>query len=263
MAGISTLKIITMTETIDIEQAPLSLPSGGREKLARAEEFAAHSSLPLLLWLSPAFPIGSFAYSHGLEWAHEQGLIHDLNSAKAWLGDVLVLGGLRNDALLLSVAWQAVRAQNHEGLIAANALALALAGSRERLLETSAQGNAFVKTIANAWTQDGLTSARHLVGDIAYPIAVGLTGADHAIALQVTLETYIAAGVANLTSALVRLNAIGQTDGQRLLAGLISDVMALAKFALTASLEDVGSAAFYSDIASLRHETQYTRLFRS
>ena len=98
---------------------------------------------------------------------------------------------------------------------------------------------------------------------VAYPVAVGVAAAGHGIAARSALNAYLHAVIANFVSAGVRLIPLGQTDGQRLLAALEPIVAATAARALTTKLDDVGSAAFRADIASMRHETQYTRLFRS
>ncbi len=219
---------------------------------------------PLLVWLSPAFPVGSFAYSHGLEWAVHTGRIQDRASAEAWLADLLATGGVRNDAILMAAAWRAVYDGDHGGLAAANDLALAQAGSRERYLETSAQGNAFMTAVLAAWHTDALAQARaELDGDIAYPVGVGLTTAVHRIPLAAALRAYVTAVISSLVSALVRLSAIGQTDGQRVIAALLPTIETLAVDSEHSTLDDVGGAAFLSDIAAMAHETQYTRLFRS
>jgi urease accessory protein len=149
-------------------------------------------------------------------------------------------------------------------LAEANELAIGLAGSRERRLETIAQGNAFLDAISAAWSAPAVAKARaRLAGDVAYPIAVAMGSAAHHVPLSATLEGYCLAVVQNLVSASVRLNAVGQTDGQRAIAALLPLTQALASKARSATIDDVGGAAFRSDIAALRHETQYTRLFRS
>jgi urease accessory protein len=219
---------------------------------------------PLLVWLSPAFPVGSFAYSHGLEWAVDARRIQDLASAHAWLVDLLVTGGVRNDAILMAAAWRAAHDADDGGLIAVNDLALAQAGSRERYLETSAQGNAFMTAVLAAWRTDALARARAaLDGDIAYPVGLGLTTAVHGIPLAAALRAYVTAVMSSLVSALVRLSAIGQTDGQRVLAALLPAIERLSADSEQSTLDDLGGAAFLSDIAAMAHETQYTRLFRS
>lgn len=222
------------------------------------------SPTPLLVWLSPAFPVGSFAYSHGLEWAVHTNRIQDRASAHAWLADLLATGGVRNDAILMAAAWRAARDGDHDGLIAANELALAQAGSRERYLETSAQGNAFMTVVLAAWHTEALARARAaLDGDMAYPVSVGLTTAAHGIPLGAALRAYVTAVLSSLVSALVRLSAIGQTDGQRVIAALLPAIERLSADSEQSTLDDLGGAAFLSDIAAMAHETQYTRLFRS
>jgi urease accessory protein len=220
--------------------------------------------LPLLLWLSPAFPVGSFAYSHGLEWAVEAGDIADAATLGAWLGDLLEFGAPRSDAILFACAFRAVRSSDWAALTAIGELAVALAGSAERRLETSAQGAAFVAAMRAAWSCAAL---EHLPasGDnpIAYPVAVGAAAAGHALDLLVSLEAFVLSLFANFVSAAVRLGAIGQTDGQKTLAALLGDVRQLALEASRARLDDLGGCAFRSDIAAIRHETQYSRLFRS
>ena len=220
----------------------------------------AVASLPLLVWLSPAFPVGAFAYSQGLEWAVEAGAVHDAATLRAWLDDLVAQGSLRADAILLACAWHAP-----EAALAANGLALALAPSRERRLETATQGAAFLRAVAAAWPAPAIATLVATLGDdeIAYPIAVGVAAAGHALALRTTLEAFVLAAVGNLVSAGLRLGPIGQSEAQAIIAGLCPAVAHLAGFAATASLDDLGTCAFRADIASMRHETQYSRLFRS
>ena len=97
----------------------------------------------------------------------------------------------------------------------------------------------------------------------APPVAVGLISSVHAIPLAPTMHAFLHALASNWISAGARLIPLGQTDSQRVLAQLEPVVAATAGRALTASLDDLGSATFRADLASLRHETQYTRLFRS
>ena len=218
------------------------------------------SSLPLLAWLSPAFPVGAFAYSHGLEWAVEAGDIADAASLESWLSDLLEHGSARSDAILLACAWRAAKAQDTSALAGINELALALAPSQERHLESMSQGNAFLVAIRAAWpcaTLSGLGEAT------AYPVAVGAAAAGHGIALHSVVAAYALAFIGNLVSATVRLGPIGQTDGQRIVARFAPRAERLAHEVGDADLDDIGSCALRADIASLRHETQYSRLFRS
>jgi urease accessory protein len=220
--------------------------------------------LPLLIWLSPAFPVGAFAYSHGLEWAHEAQDIVDADSLLAWLADILDWGAPKNDAIILTASWRAAQAQDHGRLVEINDLALALAGSRERYLETSAQGNAFIAALRDAWpcaAIDGLMKS--VTTDVAYPLAVGVAAAGHGLALAETLEAFVVAVVVHLVSAAVRLGSIGQTDAQKTIAMLVAHCRSVAAFAATSTTDDLGAAAWRSELAALNHETQYSRLFRS
>jgi urease accessory protein len=228
-------------------------------------DVAGLPAFTLQLWLSPSFPVGSFAYSHGLEWAAGDGRVHDRASAQAWLSDLLDHGALRNDAILLAAAWRATSACDFDGLAAINDLAIALAGSRERRLECVAQGNAFMTTILTAWPQQAIRDARAALAkdDIAYPVAVGIAAAAHGLAVEAAANAFMAQAISNMTSALVRLAVIGQTDAQRIIAALMPAIAARAATACVSSLDDIGGAAFMSDIAAMAHETQDTRLFRS
>jgi urease accessory protein len=218
----------------------------------------------LQVWTSPAFPVGAFAYSHAIEWAVEHGDIHDAATLRAWLADLIAYGGARNDALLMANAWRAALAEETMALCEINELALALANSRERYLETTAQGNAFLAAARAAWDCPGLARlAGAVAGDVAYPVASAAACAGHGIALAASLEAFGLAFIANLVSAAVRLGTIGQTDGQKVTAATLTDIRSLAAFAKGASLDDLGGAAYRSDLAALQHETQYSRLFRS
>jgi urease accessory protein len=220
------------------------------------------SLLPLMLWLSPAFPVGAFAYSHGLEWAVEAGDISDASSLEVWLIDLLDLGAPRADAILFTASFRAAAAGDGPALVETNALAVALAFSAERRLETTAQGAAFVRAAQAGWDCEPL---RQLEGEhaIAYPPAVAAAAAGHGLPLEASLQAFVLALVANGVSAVVRLGPIGQTDGQKILATLIPNIRALSHEAACTTLADLGGAAFRSDIAAMRHETQYSRLFRS
>ncbi len=226
--------------------------------------YKALPSLPLMIWLSPAFPVGGFAYSHALEWAAEAGDLPNAEALQAWLNDIIGHGALRNDAILLSAALQAARDGDTAALVAANDLALALAGSRERFVETSAQGAAFRIAIRAAWPNTEFDRLDAVVENaMAYPVAVGLAAGAHALDLGATLDAYLTAAISNLTSAAIRLSVIGQTDAQRIIMQALPAIRELAAFAAHATPDDVGGCAFRSDIASMRHETQTTRLFRT
>jgi urease accessory protein len=218
----------------------------------------------LMTWLSPSFPVGSFSYSSGIEWAVEAGDITDAGSLKDWLAAMLADGSGFCDGVFLAHAHRAVEAGDDAALRDVAELAAAFVPSRERQLETSTQGRAFIEIARSAWNCDGLDSAvEQCGGGVVYPVAVGLVSAAHAIPLPGTLHAFLHALVSNWISAGGRLVPLGQTDCQRVLAALEPVVAETAAHAIVAALDDLGSATFRADLACLRHETQYTRLFRS
>jgi urease accessory protein len=215
-------------------------------------------------WLSPAYPVGAFSYSGGLEWAVEAEDVVDAETLRQWLGVVIARGGAFSDAVLFAHAHRAIASEDRTLLRTVAELASAFTPSRERQLETMAQGQAFVQATQAAWA----TPALDLLGvvwdgPVAYPVAVAVAAAGHGVALEPALHAFLHAVAANLISAGVRLIPLGQTDGQRVLAGLEPVIARAAARALTTALDDIGSAAFRADLASMRHESQYTRLFRS
>lgn len=222
--------------------------------------------IELMFWLSPAFPVGSFAYSQGLEQAVAAGLVTDAATLHCWLTDITRHGALRNDLILVSLA---LRETDPERRSALADLASALQPSRERYQETLLQGEAFAATIAAAWTN--ATTATDAAVDagastrrpIALPIAVGFAARAHGLALRATLEAYATQALGALVSAAIRLGIVGQFDGQRALATRVADIRAVCHEAETASEDDLGSCTFSADLCSLEHETLTTRLFRS
>ncbi|WP_245566182.1 urease accessory protein UreF [Stappia stellulata] len=229
----------------------------------------------LLAWMSPAFPVGAYTYSHGLEWAVEEGTVHDAASLEAWLGDVLHHGAGRSDAILLARAMDAATAGDASAFRDLLELSLALQPSAERFLEASAQGGAFIAAVRDAWPApqdcpaaalfDQLTAGSEAIarGGWSYPLAVALAASAHAMPAAPVAGAYLHALAANLVSAAVRAVPLGQTDGQRVIHALGPAIAALADEALDSGLDDIGGCAFLVDIASMNHETQYTRLFRS
>jgi urease accessory protein len=236
-------------------------PAADRSAMNESEAAALYR---LMTWLSPAFPVGAFSYSGGIEWAVEAGDIANAASLKDWLGAMLADGPGFCDAVFLAQAHRAAASRDETALRDIAELAAAFVPSRERQLETSAQGRAFIDIASAAWNCDGLDRlVSHCEATIVYPVAVGLVSAAHAIPLAPALHAFLHALASNWISAGARLIPLGQTDSQRVLALLEPVVVATAKRALAASLDDLGSATFRADLASMRHETQYTRLFRS
>ncbi|WP_245412978.1 urease accessory protein UreF [Pleomorphomonas diazotrophica] len=218
-----------------------------------------------MTWLSPSFPVGAFTYSHGLEWVVEEGTVTSAATLTAWLSDILRHGAGRSDAILLVSGFRAAAEGRANDLQEVAELAYALQPSKERRLESGAQGRAFATAIADTWGAPSLADlAGRLAPDpVAYPVAVAVAAADHRLSLVETVEAYLTAFAANLVSAAVRAVPLGQTEGQRTIRDLAPIVSAVAAEALIASLDDIGGASLRADIASMAHETQYTRLFRS
>jgi urease accessory protein len=249
-----------VVRTGEIEQGPAQ-PIGGQDGMTGGEAAALYR---LMTWLSPSFPVGAFSYSSGIEWAVEAGDIGDAASLRNWLAAMLADGPGFCDGVFLAHAHRAALSLDSAGLRDIAELAAAFVPSRERQLETSAQGRAFIDIARAAWNCDGLDRIVSCCdGAMVYPIAVGLVSAAHAIPLAPTMHAFFHALTSNWISAGARLVPLGQTDSQRVLALLEPTVVSTAKRALKASLDDLGSATFRADLAGMRHETQYTRLFRS
>ncbi len=218
----------------------------------------------LMTWLSPSFPVGAFSYSSGLEWAVEAGDVIDASSSRAWLASMLSEGAGFCDGVFLAHAHRRVADGDQAGLIDLAELAAAFVPSRERQLETTTQGKAFIAAARAAWTCEALERVVDGVPQsFVYPIAVGIVSAAHRISLRLTVHAFLHALTANWISAAARLVPLGQTESQRILAALEPVVNSTADRALAAGLDDIASTTFRADLASMRHEAQYTRLFRS
>ncbi|WP_112945370.1 MULTISPECIES: urease accessory protein UreF [unclassified Rhizobium] len=213
--------------------------------------------LRLMAWLSPAFPVGSFAYSGGLERAVHDGLVHDAASLSDWLGAMMDHGAVWNDVVLLA---ESNRVHGDASVLSEVAeLAEALAGSRERHQETMLLGDAFLSA-AGAWPDEVFT---RLPKHVAYPVAVGAVSGAHGIGAEKAVAAFLHAYVSQAVSAGIRLGVAGQKDGVAIMAAREGDIALLARRAAGSTLDELGSATVQADIVSLRHETQSTRLFRS
>ena len=218
----------------------------------------------LMAWLSPTYPVGAFSYSHGLEWAVQAGDVTNADGLFEWLNDVVRYGGARTDAILFAHAWRAVTAGDAAALRAAAEFGVAVATSKERHVETTAQGKAFVSATRAAWPCEALDMLDGSCdGEVAYPVAVACACAGHFVPIKSALTAYLHAWAANLVSAGLRLVPLGQSNGQRIIAQLEPVVSATVGEALDAGLDDIGGAAVLAEIAAMQHETQHTRLFRT
>jgi urease accessory protein len=206
--------------------------------------------LLLLTWMSPAFPTGGFAYSHGLEWAIESGAVKSPPAVRGWIADVLERGSGWNDAVMFARCW----ADDPASL---NDLALALATSRERHLETTQLGRAFTAAARSFLAGNGDSA------ELAYPVAAGMACRDMGLPRHDALLAFVQGFAATLTSVAVRLVPLGQTAGLDIIRDLMPVVAATANRALAASLDDLGSITLLSDIAAMNHETLHSRVFRT
>lgn len=227
-------------------RAPGGLPAPDTPSTASAD------LLRLLQWLSPAFPLGSFAYSHGLEWAISVGDVRDAASLSGWLSDLLRHGTGRNDAILCAHALRAA----DDALPTLGELALATATCRERAQETLAQGQAFCRTLA-------AIGGPVLPPALPLPVALGAAARGMALPPDSVVAQMLHAFVSNLVTVAVRFVPLGQTDGQRVLAELHPTVLAVAAGATHATLDDLGGAFLRGDLAAIHHETMETRIFQT
>jgi len=218
----------------------------------------------LVTWLSPSFPVGSFSYSSGIEWVVEAGDIFDAITLREWLNSMMTNGAGYCDGVFLAHAHRHAVAFDVVKLNEIVEFSSAFVPSRERQLETISQGRAFMSIAQAAWGTEYLNRLLGAIGDaVVYPVAIGIVSAAHGVPLGPTLHAFLHAQMANWISAAARLVPLGQTDSQRILACLEPAIVRTGERALAAHLDDIGSATFRADIASMKHETQYTRLFRS
>ena len=226
-----------------------------------------NSLIRLQTWLSPSFPVGAFAYSHGLEYAVETGAIHDLDTLTEWVSGIISFGSGRIDAAFFRSAYEAIVEGDKERLAQVVERADAQRATSEMALESISQGRAFLETLINTWPQPRLIQwqkeLKVMRRQPAYCVAIGVSCAIAKIPLSPAQAAYLNATAANVVSAVVRLLPLGQTDGQRALLDLEATILRAIAAAVTGNSEYQGSAALSVDWMSTQHETQYTRIFRS
>jgi urease accessory protein len=229
--------------------------------------FPAPALLRLQNWLSPAFPTGAYSYSHGLEWAVEAGYINDRKRLIDWLDADLCYGSGRNEAIFFYQAWGCAMKHDHAKLFEIAELAAAFRGTSEFALESSQQAAACLTTLRQVWPDSLLDWLSEILRQHriqpALAVILGVRSATQAIPASIALPAYVQSYMANLVTAGVRLVPLGQTDGQLAIAKLEQAILAASVEAERATIDDLGSASFMVDLASMKHETQYTRLFRS
>ena len=236
-----------------------------RERLTTGDElhYSPRAFLRLQSWLSPSFPYGAYTYSHGLEWAVEAGHIHDRSSLVDWLEADLSYGSGRNEAIFFSEAYRCVIKSDQAGLTRVAELASAFRGTSEFALESSQQATACLATLRQIWPHPVLDLLLEMSCQPVLAVVLGTRSASERIPVRVALPAFLHSYVANLVIAGVRLIPLGQTDGQLAISVLEDAVLSTSAQGNCATLDDLGSAGFMVEFASIAHETQYTRLFRS
>lgn len=218
-------------------------------------------------WLSPVFPTGAYSYSHGLESAVEAGFVHDRASLVDWLEADLLYGSGRNEAIFFSEAWRCASDDNRAALLDAAELAAAFRATSEFALESFQQGAGCLATLRRAWPDGALdwlsNELRERDVQPTPAIVLGVRLARQHIPATLALPAFLQSYIANLVTAGIRLIPLGQTDGQLAISNLEGAILTVSAQAQEATIADLGSAAFVVDLASMAHETQYTRLFRS
>jgi urease accessory protein len=229
-----------------------------REAIDMADKAALYR---LMSWLSPSYPVGAFAYSHGLEYAVEDGRVTAVHELIEWIETVLLHGTGRIDGVLFREAYSAAQGEDRAALENIAELGAAFQPSAEIALESLSQGEAFLGATIRAWPGAALTRLEGRA--VVYAVAVGTACAAHRIPLCDGLGAYFHGFAANLVSAGVRLVPLGQSDGQSAIAALEPAVAEAEARAMSIALDDLGTAAPLLDLCSMHHETQYSRLFRS
>ena len=229
--------------------------------------FSPVALLRLQSWLSPAFPIGSYSYSHALEWAVEAGYVLDRKTLVDWLEAGLCYGSGRNEAIFFSAAWRSTIDNDRAKLFEIAELAAAFRGTSEFALESSQQATACLAALRHVWPDRVLDWLWDILRERrvhpALAVVLGVCSARRGIPASFALPAFLQSYLANLVTAGVRLIPLGQTEGQLVIAELEEVVLAASTQTKLATIEDLGSAAFMVDFGSAMHETQYTRLFRS
>ena len=194
----------------------------------------------LLQLASPALPVGAYSYSQGLEAAIEAGIVHDAASAGRWIGDMLEFSVARSDAPLL---WRMLNGED------CNALYIASRESAELRAETLQMGHSLCRLMGEL----GLDAP---AGEVAYPAAYAAAARQWGIEPRAALVAYLWSWLENQVMAAVKAVPLGQTAGQKMLLSLGARLEAIQP-------AEFGNFAPGLAILSARHETQYSRLFRS
>ena len=249
--------IITTIMTAEVLESTASALPEAHDERVRQVAFPSE----LMIWLSPVFPVGGFAYSQGLETAAERGLVTNREQLTAWLRALIGYGSLRNDLILLSLIRRAASDTEVRELCA---LAAALQPSAERFQEATVQGSAFRAAFEAGWQGAGASTFAVLeAAPVTLAAAVALAARHRGFDALATLDAYAISVLSNQISAAIRLSIVGQFAAQGCLAALMPDIRTASTAAVVANEDDLGSATFTADLACMQHETQTVRLFRS
>jgi urease accessory protein len=218
----------------------------------------------VLTWFSPSYPIGSYAYSHGLEYAVEEGLVKDPQTLLGWIRDLLFFGTGYNDSIIINSIYDSVANDNCVEFDYISQIANAIKPTKEIALESYQQGVSFKNILMDVYSNSNLTFYLNRLADcITYPSVVGVAGGIFEVEKKLLLHSYLHAFTSNILSAALRIMPIGQTEIQKIIFQMKGNVEEMTNKSLGLSLSDLGSSVFISDWASSKHQNQYTRLFRS
>ena len=215
----------------------------------------------LLTIVNPSYPIGSFSYSHGLEWSIQEKEITDKKSLFEWLQTILYEGSLWSDSVIFYHAYKSLKSKNYSKFKKISDLSLTIQPSKERYMESVMQGNAFIKITKDISNYD--LKDYNLRSDISLPIAFSVACDLHKLNFDDCLTGFLHSNISNLISAGIRLIPLGQTEGQKLLNELSDSIITIIPKVKKAKISRIGNCCWRSDISSMKHETQYTRIFRS
>ena len=213
--------------------------------------------LKLLTWNNQAFPIGSYSFSSGLEYAVESNLITTGDELQSWLKNLLNFGSIQTDAILLVEAWKLMKKKKNRNLIELNNFAISLNQSYEKYIENYEQGKSFIKITSDAWNHKFQSK------NLTFPLAYASSAYQENIKLEDTLISYLHANLCNLLSAGIKLIPLGQTEGQRIQIKLNLYIEEEYKIILKKDMNDIGNCGWVNDIVSMQHENQFTRIFRT
>lgn len=226
----------------------------------RGQSAAPRYAPELMIWFSPSFPTGAFAYSQGLETAAAEGWIATGEDLESWLRNGFLHGALSTELALLSLA---IRASDESALPGINDLACAFQPSRERYRESMALGAGFRAAVTAGWPDLNTAFATFETAPLSYPVAVGVAARAKHLDRRATLDAFANASASHLLSAAIRLSLVGQFGAQAIHANLLPTIAEAVERADRADEADIGTATFAADIATMKHETDTTRLFQS